>query len=317
MPVRDPYRSPQALRRCVGFWETLCRIFVILFNKRKTGDRCVYFPERIINRPDPCIYDQFLLMQFGLPVTWDNPDVAIFLKGVKQYTYNLTVNTTYDIAITVHNSSSQKPADNTQVAVRWVEFGAGGLIRHPIDNLIANVPVWPGTDVVQTKWTTPPNPGHYCIEVQLSHPNDANPANNLGWNNTLVFAAHSQAQAPVRIFNRWVEGRPPVEDGRGPAEEATRRQVPWNVVEVTVDSYVFHDAYGGDVDPKVMFAQRPSAWPARVEPSTFAFSSGEAYRDILLIVDAPSGPGHPENFNVTATQGGLTLGGVTVTVTRS
>jgi hypothetical protein len=43
-------------------------------------------PGRIISKPDPCIYSQFLLMQLDQPVTWDNPDVHIFLNGVEQDT---------------------------------------------------------------------------------------------------------------------------------------------------------------------------------------------------------------------------------------
>src|SRR4051794_24131449 len=96
------------LRRCRGFCELLCKIAIIVFNRRKTGDPCVYFPERIINRPDPCIYSQFLLMQLGRPVTWDNPDIALFRGGVEQYTYDLTVNTEYDVVIKMHNSSPDK-----------------------------------------------------------------------------------------------------------------------------------------------------------------------------------------------------------------
>lgn len=67
------------IERCVGWVERVCRLWLIIAGKRKGGDPCVYVPERIINRPDPCLYSQFLLMQLGLPVTWDNPDVAIFL----------------------------------------------------------------------------------------------------------------------------------------------------------------------------------------------------------------------------------------------
>jgi hypothetical protein len=150
----------------------------------------------------------------------------------------------------------------------------------------------------------------------LSHPQDGNPANNLGWNNTQVYAAASQVRSPIRIFNRWVAGPPPAPTTTGLASDTSHREVPWNVVEVTVDSYVFHDAYGKEADPNVMFAPRPPTWPARVEPGIFHFSPGETYRDVMLIVDAPDGPGAAEKFNVTAHQGGAPLGGVTVTVTR-
>jgi hypothetical protein len=190
------------------------------------------------------------------------------------------------------------------------------LIRHPVADLVTDVPVWPGVSVVNTPWRTPATPGHYCIEIELWHPNDGNPANNLGWNNTQVKAAASRVETPVRIFNRWVAGPPAAQWGDVVEGEATHGRVPWNLVEVTVDSYVFHDAYGREADPAQMFAARPPAWSALVDPALFHFAPDETYRDVMLIVDAPSGPGDHEVFNVSAWQGGGPLGGVTVSVTR-
>ncbi len=193
----------------------------VLTHERRGGDPCVYLPERVINRPDPLIYSQFLLMQLGQPVTWDNPDVAILLAGVEQYTYDLRVATEYDIEITIHNSSRTKVAPGTQVEVRWIEFGAGAQIRHPISSVLVDVPVWPGTATVGTKWETPSTPGHYCIEVELKHPQDGNPANNRGWNNTQVKAAASSVDVPIRIFNRWPGG--PSRVDREVEEKPSRR----------------------------------------------------------------------------------------------
>jgi hypothetical protein len=302
---------------------TLWRVVLVIIGKRPSHKGCVYIPERIINRPDPCIYSQFLLMQLQQPVTWDNPDVALFLGGVEQYTYDLTVSTTYEVAITVHNSSRDKPATGTQVQVRWIEFGAGSLTRHPIATLTADVPVWPGTVKVKTPWTTPSAPGHYCIEVELFHPQDGNPANNRGWNNTQVKVAHSQTRSTIRIFNRWPDGPPPPprarlrKDQQRIAAAATRPPPDrWRHVHLTVDSYRFNDAIGKEADPEQMFAPRAAAWPARVEPAEFDFGPREAYRDVELIVDAPNGPGEPEVFNVNAWQGDGPAGGVTVTVRR-
>lgn len=313
LSLADWTERPGLRGRCCAWFERLCRIWLILANRRKTGDRCVYFPERVINRPDPCIYDQFLLMQLGRPVTWDNPDIAIFSNGVEQYTYGLTVDTIYDVVIQVHNSSAEKDAPGTQVAVRWVEFGAGGQSRHHIADLVADVPVWPGVREVHTQWRTPATPGHYCVEVELWHPNDGNPANNLGWNNTVVQTAASEVQFPFRVFNRWVDEQPP----RLPAHERDdRRPPPWNLVELVFDSYVFTDAIGEEVDPDQMFAPRPPAWPARLEPQAFHFAPEETYRDVLLIVDAPDDAVGAERFNVSAHQGGAPLGGVTVVVER-
>jgi len=210
----------------VSIW---CRIWqVITREKIPGGDPCVVIPGRIARKPDPCIYDQFLLMQLNKPVTWDSPDVSILLNGVKQYTYNLTVSTEYDVWVTVHNSSRDKPANGTTVNIHWIEFGAGGQqIKHPITIASADVPVWPGTYVVMTKWTTPSTPGHYCIEIELSHPDDGNPANNRGWNNTLVYAAQSPVNQSIRIFNRYPDGCPPVPAGGVPRLSPIRIFLGW------------------------------------------------------------------------------------------
>ena len=105
----------------------LCRIWHIIAHSRKTpcGDPCVEVPGHILHKPDPCIYDQFLLMAMHLPVTWDSPDVRILLGSLEQNTYDLTAGTTYNVEITVHNSSRLKAADGTSVDVGWIEFGAG------------------------------------------------------------------------------------------------------------------------------------------------------------------------------------------------
>jgi hypothetical protein len=300
--------SIASVNRKVGFWLLLRRILAVLVGKRRGDQGCIYIPGRIINRPDPCIYDQFLLMQLGLPVTWDNPDFAILLGGVKQYTYGLTANTTYDVAITVHNSSREKPALGTTVKVVWMEFGAGGPVTTPIATVVTDVPVWPGTSVVHVPWTTPLAPGHYCLQAQLSHPDDGNPANNLGQNNTQVYAAHSQVKEQIRIFNKYL-GAPAI-IGRD------RQTRPRNHVEITVDGYVFKDGVGKNLDPMTTFAPRPAAWPAGVMPAAFDFGPDEPYRDVTLIIDAPNGPGPAEVFNVIAKQDGTPLGGVTVTVER-
>lgn len=216
----------------------------------------------------------------------------------------------------------------------------------------------------------------------LNHPDDGNPSNNRGWNNTQVKQAASEVRNPVRIWNRWPAGCPAIDEGgdevvwprvlvgyglfgllAGPwlarvllphvglGEDLASLAVGWvwgaalgfiaesirasiggrrsrerqrdgherpacNVVELTVDSYRFRDAKGKDAEPHLMFAPRPPAWPARLEPATFAFAPGEAYRDVLLIVDAPDDPGPAEVFNVNARQDGMATGGVSVVINR-
>ena len=42
-------------------------------------------------------------------------------------------------------------------------------------------------------WTTPALPGHYCVQVSFAWPDDLNPFNNLGQENTQVVMATSPA----------------------------------------------------------------------------------------------------------------------------
>jgi hypothetical protein len=296
---------------CLGL---LWRILRVMVGKRPPDWGCIYVPARLTDRPDPCIYDQFMLMALGLPVTWANPDFAILLNGVAQNTYDLTASTTYDVVVTVHNSSRTRPAPGTRVDLVWMEFGAGGTIKHAAGTQFADVPIWPGVAQTHFAWTTPPDPGHYCLAATLFHPDDADPSNNVGQNNTQVYAAHSQVKSPIRIFNTFVDEPPP-----SSALVARGAPVPrhGDDVEITVDSYVFVDAIGKQADPDRMFAPRDAAWPARVEPAKFTFAQGERWRDVMLIVDAPDGPGPPETFNVSVRQGGAPTGGVTVTVERT
>lgn len=229
-------------RRCI-----LCRVWHILTREAKTpqGDPCVVVPGHLIRKPDPCIYSQFMLMQLNHPVTWDNPDIRIFLHGVEQYTYDLVAGIEYDVEITVHNSSRDKPANGTTVDVRWIEFGAGAQIRHAISALSANVPVWPGTAIVTTTWRTPDSPGHYCIEVELSHPNEGNPANNRGWNNTQVHAARSPVERSIRVFNRYLDGCPPVKEGGGPRLRPQRVFLGWGPLGMVGALLMLHHTVAG------------------------------------------------------------------------
>lgn len=228
-----------------GRLSLLCRIWKILTCEGDGGDPCVVVPGHLIHKPDPCIYSQFLLMQLNQPVTWDNPDVRILLGGVEQYSYSLLAGTEYTVEITVRNSSREKPATGTSVVVNWIEFGAGATVRHPVATIPADVPVWPGTSIVTAKWRTPDTPGHYCIEVDLSHPNDGNPANNRGWNNTQVHAANSPVSRPIRIFNRYPAGCPPVVEDQGPPLRLQRAFLGWGVIGAVAALLLHHSMFHG------------------------------------------------------------------------
>jgi hypothetical protein len=51
------------------------------------------------------------------------------------------------------------------------------------------------------EWMTPSTPGHYCIQVSFAYPDDANPFDNLGQDNTQVLQALSPAHFAFRLRN--------------------------------------------------------------------------------------------------------------------
>jgi hypothetical protein len=59
----------------------------------------------------------------------------------------------------------------------------------------------------EVDWLTPAAPGHYCIQVAFSWPDDSNPNNNLGQHNTQVVQAHSPADAAFALRNDGRERR--------------------------------------------------------------------------------------------------------------
>lgn len=307
--------------RIKGFLRGLYRVPTLFTGDRPIQDACVYFPGRVINKPDPCIYSQPLLMKLGLPVTWDNPDCTISLGGVAQSSHDLAVDTTYDVTLTVHNSSSDKKAAGTQVEARWMKFGIGGGTRYAIATTRVDVPTWPGVVETVIRWTTPSTPGHYCLEFELFHPQDGMPANNVGQHNTVVKTAKSTVEITVPIHDvhgarREDTGRPNLASAGNSAGDQ-HPDVSRGRVNLVLDSYVFADAVGVDTDPYLMFRPRGAAWNAHVEPAVFSFDAGETMREVRLIIEAPTGPGPAEVFNLTGWQDGEPMGGITVLVNRS
>lgn len=310
-----------------GLLNLLCKIWTVI-RRRKRKVPCLYLPARIVRRPEPNIYSQFFLLQLQQPVTWDNPDIKIFLNNIEQYTYDLKTDTEYDIQITVHSSSSVEPADGTRVEVRWIEFGAGAQIRHHVTTLFADVPVFPGTAVVAAKWRTPATPGHYCIEVELFHERDALTANNRGWNNTQVHEASSPVEFSMRVFNRNLPQRPRLFDVKMKATNERlynlihgfeERETPTSIVEMTFDSYVFPTGDRKTLDPLETFKPMPPFDERMtVEPHTFSFKEGEPYRDVTVRVNAPDTMkvGDIKPVNITAWQGGFPSGGITAYIKK-
>jgi hypothetical protein len=73
--------------------------------KREPEVDCLNTDHPSLRRPDPCIYSQAYLISQGLPVTWDNPDIALKLGGAIVSEGELHPSTTYDLEATVWNNS--------------------------------------------------------------------------------------------------------------------------------------------------------------------------------------------------------------------
>jgi hypothetical protein len=171
--------------------------------RRRSPDLCVPINEPAYKRPDPLIYDQFYLMSLGFAVTWDNPDIQLYRGGVPVPSSGLDPDTEYDVVARVWNGSTEAPVMGLPVHFSFLSFGVQ-TVSHPIGSTIVDlgVPGGPNHPAFATvKWRTPATPGHYCIQTLLDWFDDANPANNLGQENTSVGKAHSPASFEFVMHN--------------------------------------------------------------------------------------------------------------------
>jgi hypothetical protein len=164
---------------------------------------CAPVSRRIYRRPDPLLYSQSYLMAQGLGVTWDNPDIQLLRDGFPVSSHDLIADEEYEVAITVWNGSNEAPVAGLPVKVSYLDFGIGAL-RIPIEETTVNLPVRgaPGHPATaRVNWRTPSTPGHYCLLAELVWADDANPANNVGQENTRVVAATSPATFELAVRN--------------------------------------------------------------------------------------------------------------------
>jgi len=162
-------------------------------SKRPTGVQ-QRVPAQTYRRPDPLIYCQTYLMARGVAVTWDNPDIHLERNGTPVPSHALEASTDYEIVARVWNGSVQAPAIDLPVRFSYLEFGIG-TVRHELGvGQVDDLPVKgaPGLPAfARLGWKTPGVAGHYCLQVELDWPDDANPDNNLGQENTDVKALNS------------------------------------------------------------------------------------------------------------------------------
>lgn len=169
---------------------------------RRSPASCIPISDPAYKRPDPTIYAQFYLMQQGLAVTWDNPDIELRRNGVPVDSHALEPGTTYDLVARVWNNSTEAPVAGLPVHFSFLSFGVGTQ-SHPIGQTHVNLGVKGGPNhpaFATVPWTTPAA-GHYCVQARLVWSDDVNPHNNLGQENTDVGEAHSPAEFHFQLRN--------------------------------------------------------------------------------------------------------------------
>jgi hypothetical protein len=293
--------------------------------------RCAVVPPVVYRRADPLIYSQQYLMEQGLAVTWNNPDIQLFENGVPVSSSALKPGTTYEIDATIWNNSLDAPAVGMPVEFEFQSFGVGAALT-PIGTQVVNLPVKGAAGHpahARQKWTTPQTAGHYCLKVRLVWADDANPKNNLGQENTNVVAATSPAVMTFPVRNDDTirkrihmkadayhipkkldcDRRPgkghsdkehPTHRNRGTFVPPSERDADWTLARVRHDPDAF---------------PIPPGWSVRIEPQEFVLDAGDT-RGVTVTITPPADFRGEKPFNVNAFYGDELLGGVTLIVTK-
>jgi hypothetical protein len=284
--------------------------------REQTGPIAVTLPSTIYKRPDPLIYSQYFMMSQGLAVTWDNPDIWLTELPAADGTMapvassDIVAGHTYRIHARIYNGSPEAPAVGMPVLFAYLSFGIG-VQSNPIGFDVVNLPVKgaAGHPVEAVRdWTTPATAGHYCLQVGLLWPDDAQPGNNLGQENIDVKKLTSPAtfqfpvrnDAPVRrVFRLEADGYalppPPACPQKSP-----RREPGAHAARIAAHRREQHPLLDGW---SVTFAPGPE----------FVLAAGEQV-EVTAVVTAPGAVPVPRPVNVNAFADGTLAGGVTLYV---
>jgi hypothetical protein len=267
---------------------------------------CVPIDHPSFVRPDPLLYSQQHLLDRGLAVTWDNPDITLSKGGVPVSSANLEPATTYEVTSRIWNNSLEAPVIAMPVHLSYLDFGIGTepipIASSTVDVGVKGSAGQPG--FVSIPWTTPPTPGHYCLQVQLDPVDDSDPSNNLGQENTDVVEAQSPATFTftlrndsdlARTYRFEVDGYeiPPLRPcgERRPADA------------------VLLDAHRRDRHPV------PDDFTVEIAPPTPTLDPGAAVA-ITVTVEPPAGFHGRQPINVNAFYGRRLAGGLTLTTVK-
>ena len=292
--------------------------------------KCAVIPPAVYKRADPLIYSQQYLREQGLAVTWNNPDIQLYETGVPVSSSALKPNTKYEIDATISNNSTDAPAVGMPVEFAFLSFGVGSALS-AIGTQTINLPVKgaPGHPAhAKQTWITP-GAGHYCLKVKLIWPDDANPKNNLGQENTNVVAATSPAIArfPVRNEDTIPKVIRMIADAyqipekmdcrKKPGKRGSDRKHPKHRKRA-----VFIPPSEEDADWTLARVRHdpeafpiPPGWAVEIAPSNFELAPN-ASREVTVTITPPNDFRGQRPFNVNAMHGRDLLGGVTLFVTK-
>jgi hypothetical protein len=286
---------------------------------------CIPIRHPSFRKPDPLIYAQYYLMDMGLAVTWDNPDIDLRRAGVAVPSSNIEPDADYEIVARVWNASTTAPVVGLPVEFSYLSFGIG-LTPHTIGTTKVDLGVkgGPGCPTFASiPWHTPSTPGHYCIQVNFTWIDDANPLNNLGQKNLEVGKAHSPARFDFSLRNSSDEQRVftfEVDTYELPAplpcdevQRPTRRQQLRRSVE-PASARLFpalpervramHERAAYQVDP---------GWVVAFDRSEVPLGAGNE-STVEVLIEPPAGFRGTRRFNVRAVDGQYVQGGVTLVV---
>jgi hypothetical protein len=277
-------------------------------DRRAARTPCVPIDDPAFVRPDPLIYDQYYLSSLGFAVTWDNPDIQLFLGGLPVSSSLLTPGTTYEIVARIWNGALSAPVLDLPVHFSYLDFGIGTVSKDIGTTKVPVLGVKGGPDhpaFAKFPWTTPTTPGHYCIQVRLDPVEDANKLNNLGQENTNVGQAHSPVVFDFTLRNHT----------------RRRRAYAFETDAYTPGPPVPCDERGGGEEARQARLARhrrgqqplPAGWRVAISPEAPALAPDEAI-PIQVVVTPPAGFGGTQVLNVNAFHDEGLAGGVTLTV---
>jgi hypothetical protein len=305
------------------------RILGISRDTLRTQRLCYTLKDPAFVHSDPLIYDQYYQSSLGLAVTWDNPDIQLYVHGAPLSTpvssSDLQTGTVYDIVARVWNGSAAPEVD-LPVHFSYLDFGIG-TVSNPIGTTeIPRLGVKGGPDhpaFAVVPWKTPETPGHYCIQVKLDPVDDLNFNNNLGQENTNVGVAHSPAVFEFALRNdttwrntyhfevdSYTPGSPPtcdisptVRDRPFMARQGARRRR----ARAAIDREARQARHQRGTHPI------PEGWQVQIAPEMPALAPDEMVQ-INVTILPPEGFTGSQTFNVNAFHASGLAGGVTLQV---